>query len=70
LLIARVASCRLVEQFALLGQQQSAGMAMEQGGLELLLEAANLAADRGLAQIQLLAGVGQAAGVCNGMENP
>ena len=39
-----------VEQLALLGQDQAAGVAVEQRHVEALLERADLAADRGLAE--------------------
>jgi thioredoxin reductase len=42
-----------VEQFALLGQDEAAGMAVKQGDPEFLFEARDLAADRGLAHFEL-----------------
>ncbi|SCM79246.1 hypothetical protein KL86PLE_90306 [uncultured Pleomorphomonas sp.] len=59
-----------VEQFALLGEDQAAGVAVEQRHAEILLEGADLAADGGLAHVQAVAGVGEAPGVGGGVEYP
>ena len=61
---------RAVEQLALLGQDQSARVAVEQRHAQALLERADLAAHRRLAEIQRLAGMGEAAGLGDGMEDP
>ena len=58
-----------IQIFALLGQQQSARMAMEQSDAQALFERTDLAADRRLAQVQCLACVREAAGFGDGMEN-
>ena len=65
----RHAARGLEQQLALLGQQQPAGVPAEQRGVEALLERADLAADRRLAQVQRVAGVGEAAGVGHRMED-
>src|SRR5262249_16149142 len=61
---------RAVEQLALLGQDQAAGVAVEQRDLEALLERADLAAHRRLAEIERFAGMGEAAGLGDGVEDP
>lgn len=43
-----------VQQFALFGQDQTAGMAMEQLDADILLQCADLAADGGLGQVQFV----------------
>ena len=52
-----------VENLALLGENETPGMAVEQRHLEVLLERADLAADRRLRQAQIMAGMGEAAGI-------
>ena len=59
-----------VEELALLGQDQAAGVAVEQRHLEVLLERADLAADRRLRQAQIMAGMGEAAGLGDRVEDP
>ena len=59
-----------IEQLALLGQDQAARMAVEQRDAQLLLERADLAADRRLAEIQRLARMGEAARLGDRVENP
>src|SRR5690606_31982781 len=60
---------RLVEELALLGQQQPPRVAVEQRRAQLLLEAANLPADGGLAEAQLVSRMGQRAGIGDRVEN-
>ena len=52
---------RAVEQFALLGEDQAAGMAVEQRHLQAVFQGRDLAAHRRLAEVQQLAGMGEAA---------
>jgi hypothetical protein len=54
---------RAVEQLALLGEDEAAGMAVEEGDAEALLERAHLPAHRRLGEVQRLAGVREAAGL-------
>ena len=54
---------RAEQHFALFGQDEAAGVAMEERRAEVGFERADLAADRGLAETQRLAGVGERAGV-------
>ncbi len=61
---------RREQQLALLGQDEAAGMAMEQRHGEALLERADLPADRRLAEVQRLTRMGEAAGLGNRVENP
>jgi len=61
---------RAIERLALLGQHQAARMTMEQRRIEALLERADLPADRGLAQAQLLAGMGEAASFGHRVKHP
>ena len=49
------------QQFALLGQDQAAGVAVEQGGVQPLLQRADLARDGGLTEMQRIARMGQRA---------
>src|SRR5712672_230689 len=58
-----------VEQFALLGQDQPARMAVEQRDRELLLERAHLPRDGRLRQPELLARMRETAGLGGGMKN-
>src|SRR5437763_8286316 len=59
-----------VEHLALFGQDEAAGMAVEQRYIEILLERADLAAHRRLRQAELMTGMGEAAGFRHRMENP
>ena len=59
-----------VEQFALLGQHEAAGVAMEERDLEILLERRDLAAHGRLAHVQRFARMREAAGRCGGVEDP
>src|SRR5690349_515207 len=59
---------RAVEQLSLLGQNQSAGMTVEQRNGNTLLERADLAAYRRLAEVQCLTGMGEAPRFGNGVE--
>ena len=59
-----------VQQFALLGEDQAAGVPVEQRRVERLLERADLPADGRLAQMQNLASMGEAAGIGNRQKNP
>ncbi len=45
---------RAIKQFALLGQDQPAGMPVEQLGADVLLQCTDLTADRGLGQMQFV----------------
>ena len=58
------------QKFALLGQDQPAGMAVKQRHAKALLERADLAADRGLAEVQRFARMGKAARLGDRVENP
>jgi len=58
------------QEFALLGQDQTAGMAMKQRNIEILLKRAYLAADSRLAHIQLFASVRKTACFGGSMEYP
>ena len=58
------------QQVALLGEDQAPGMAVEQGSLQLALERADLAADSGLAQAQIVTGAREASRFGDGVENP
>src|SRR5947209_3902130 len=60
---------RAVEDVALLGQDQSACMPMEERRLQLALERADLAADRRLAEPQRFARMREGAGLGGGVEN-
>src|SRR4029077_16558179 len=59
-----------IEQLALLGEDEAARVTMEERNAEALLESADLPADRRLAEIQRLAGRGEAAGLGNRVEHP
>ena len=54
----------------MLGQDQPAGVAMEQRNAEAFLERADLAADRGLAEVQRFPRMGEAACLGDGMKDP
>ena len=58
-----------VEQLALLGEDQAARVAMKQRTPKLLLERAHLAGHRRLRQAELLAGMGEAAGLGGGVKD-
>ena len=58
------------QQVALLGQDQAAGMAVEERGLQLALEGADLPADRGLAEAEIVPGAREAASFGDRIENP
>ena len=60
---------RLVQAFALLRQDQAARVTVEQWHLQRLFQRGNLPADGGLAQVQRVAGVGEAAGFRDGVED-
>ena len=60
---------RLEQQLPLLGQEQPARVPAEERGVEALLQRADLPADRRLAEVQRVAGMGQAARVGHGMED-
>ncbi len=53
--------CRTVENLPLFGENQAAGVAVKEGHFETFLQPANLPADRRLAEIERLAGMGEAA---------
>src|SRR5262249_12126367 len=59
-----------VEQLALLGQDETARVAMEQHHTELLLERADLARDRRLTELQRIARMREAAGIRHGLKDP
>ena len=61
---------RAVEALALLGQDQAAGVAMEQRDLQVLLQRRDLSAHGGLAEVQRIARVGEAAGFRDSVEHP
>ena len=58
-----------IEQFALFRQQQPPRVPMKQGRRDRLFQHADLAANRGLAQMQLLAGMGKAASLSHGVKD-
>src|SRR6266849_7568821 len=60
---------RSIEQFALFGQNETAGMTMKQRNRQFLLKRADLARHRGLRQTELLTGVGKTARLCSCVEN-
>ena len=60
---------RAIERLALFGQQQAAGMAVEQDRPEALLQRRDLAADRRLAELKSVAGAGEAAVLRDRLEN-
>ena len=60
---------RMVQQLALLGQDQAAGVAMKQRDAELLFERGDLPRYRRLRQSELLAGVREAAGFGGSMKD-
>ena len=59
----------VMQEFALLGEDESAGVAVKQRHAELLLERRHLPRHRRLRQTELLAGVREAAGFGGGVEN-
>ena len=61
---------RVKQQFALLGQDQTARMAVKQGRVQPFLQRADLAADGRLRQMQRIARMRQAARIGHGMKNP
>ena len=61
---------RVEEQLALLGQDQPARVTVEERGVERLLQRADLPRHCRLAEIQHVAGMGQAAGIGDGMKDP
>ena len=60
----------LIEHVALFGQDKPARMPVEQRHLQAAFQRADLAADGRLAQVQLLAGMGEAAGFRDGVKDP
>ncbi len=60
---------RIEQELALLGQDQAAGVAVEERGRERLLQPADLPADGGLRQAQRLAGMGERARVRDRVED-
>jgi hypothetical protein len=58
-----------VENLALLGEDEAPGMAVEQRHLEVLLERADLTADCRLRQAEVMAGMGEAAGIGHRVKN-
>ena len=59
-----------VQHFALLGEDEPAGMAVEQRHVEIGFKGADLAADGGLRQGELMARMGKASGVRYRVKNP
>ncbi len=57
------------QHLALLGQNQTTRVPMEEGDLELLLQRGDLPADRRLAHAQRLTSMGEAAGLGGGMKD-
>ena len=62
-------SARTEQQIALLGEDQAAGMAVKQRHREFLLERAHLPRHRRLREPELLAGMGEAAGLGGGVKD-
>jgi len=60
---------RAVQALALFRQDQAAGVAVEQRDLQRLFQRRDLAGDRGLAEVQRLAGMGEAASLGDGVEH-
>ena len=60
---------RLVQHFALFGEDEAARVTMEQRRAEFLFERADLTADRRLAQAQGFAGVGERTGFGRRLED-
>ena len=60
---------RAKKHFALLGQQKPARMTMKQRRLEVIFQRRDLSADRRLAQMQRLAGMGEGPGGGGGVKN-
>ena len=60
---------RAKKHFALLGQQKPARMTMKQRSLEVIFQRRDLAADRRLAQVQRLTGMGEGPGGGRGVKN-
>ena len=58
------------KMLALFGEDQAAGVAVEEGDAEVLLQGADLPAHRRLAHVELLAGMGEGAGLGGGVEDP
>ena len=62
-------TCRVEQQFPLLGENQSPRMAVEKGGVQALLKRADLPGDRGLGQMKAVARMGQTARIGNRMKD-
>ena len=60
---------RLEQDLALLGQHQAAGMTMEERRAQVLLERADLPADRRLAEAKAVGGTREAAGLGDGVKD-
>ena len=58
------------QEFALFGQDQPAGVTVEERRFELGLEGADLAADGGLAEVEDLTRMGEGSGIGGRLENP
>ena len=58
-----------IEELALLGENEAAGVAVKQRHRQLLLQCADLPRHRRLRQRQLLAGMGETAGLGGGMKD-
>ena len=61
---------RTIEQFTLLGQNQPAGVPMEQRHSETFLKSADLPTDRRLAKIERFPRMGETSRLGNGVEHP
>ena len=57
------------ELVALLGEDETAGMAVEEGNAEILLQRAHLPAHRRLAHVEVLTGMGERPGLCGRVED-
>ena len=56
------------QEFTLLGENQSSGMSVKEGGVEALLQRANLPGYRRLAEMKGVTGMRQAPGVRHGVK--
>ena len=56
------------ENITMLGQDQAAGVTMEERNVQIALEGADASADGGLVQVELFSGPGKASSFCHGKE--
>ena len=61
---------RAIQHLALLGEDEAARMAVEEGHVQRIFQRRDLAADSRLRQAQLVACMGEAAGIRHGVEDP